>query len=150
MTQICTHPNHMVHGIHITFSHVNTNCTQSETILLSRAVNNYWGAQTCDCHSTISVWRRISGRRIRWHGVWRNGASKWTTVKIICGKNENPYEFFHDEIMQAIVTVTGVYLLIFIYKMSKHTSFVATVLSDSLAMIMLILAVLQELLACFA
>ena len=71
---LLSHPDHVMYAVNITVSNVDSDCSESEPILLPRAVDGDWRVQDIDHGTVVSA-----GGRVARGGVGREGARRHGT-----------------------------------------------------------------------
>lgn len=71
---LLSHPDYVMYTVDITVSHVDSDGSESEAILLPRAVDGDWRMRDVDHGRVVSAGRRVPGGGVGREGARRHGA----------------------------------------------------------------------------
>lgn len=74
LSYLLSYPDHVMYAVDVTVSHVDSDGSESEAILLARAVDGDRRMQDVDHGRVVSAWRRVTGGRVGREGARRHGA----------------------------------------------------------------------------
>ena len=81
------HPDHVMHTVHVTVSHVNPDGSEREAVLLPRAMDGDRRMLDVDHRRVVSARRRVPGRGVGREGARRHGArQRGRHVLLHCGR----------------------------------------------------------------